>query len=212
MVHASHTVLVKTTVAAGVPPAPAAGARAPGTQPLAGEARAALADDLIDELAGWGPPDRLRTFMKWHQGSLGLVQLIVLTVLETNGPLPMSRLAEALDVSDASATGIVDRMQKRGLLERRHDVDDRRVVLVSLTDQGSAIFRDHRQMRRGRLAALVDHLSDDELAGLLAGLRGLRSAIVAAHADAAAMTTPPSAAGDPATSPVGTAAGPEDPA
>jgi DNA-binding MarR family transcriptional regulator len=212
MVQANHTVCVKMTVDVGAPPAPVVGARAPGTQPLAAEARGALADDLVDELAGWSPPDRLRTFTRWHQGSLSLVQLIVLTVLETNGPIAMSRLAEALDVSDASATGIVDRMQKRGLLERRHDVDDRRVVLVSLTDQGSAIFRDHKQMRRGRLAALVDRLSDDELAGLLAGLRGLRSAIVAAHADAAAVTTPPSTAGAPATSPVGTPADPEDPA
>lgn len=149
---------------------------------LAAQTRAALADDLIDELAGWSPPERLRTFTKWHQGSLSLVQLIVLTVLEGHGPLSMSRLAETLDVSDASATGIVDRMEKRGLVERGDDPNDRRVVLVRLTPQGAGIFREHQQLRRGRLARLVDRLSDDELAALLLGLRGLRAAIVATHA------------------------------
>jgi DNA-binding MarR family transcriptional regulator len=166
----------------GRSPSSAPGARPPSSAPLAAETRAALADDLIDELAGWSPTDRLRAFTKWHQGSLSLVQLIVLTILESRGPLPMSRLAETLDVSDASATGIVDRMEKRGLVERGDDPNDRRVVLVRLTPEGAGIFRDHQQQRRGRLAMLVDRLSDDELGGLLLGLRGLRAAVVAMHA------------------------------
>ncbi|MEI8334752.1 MAG: MarR family transcriptional regulator [Chloroflexota bacterium] len=197
------------TVVTGVPSLPASAARRHAA-PLASETRAALADDLIDELAGWSPPDRLRTFTKWHQGSLSLVQLIVLTVLEAHGPLQMSRLAEALDVSDASATGIVDRMEKRGLVGRRHDADDRRVVIVSLADGGSAVFRDHKQLRRGRLATLVDRLSDDELAGLLTGLRGLRAAIVTAHAEAGAAVSPLPTTDDPATSPGGSPVGSED--
>ena len=68
------------TVVTGVPSLPASAARRHAA-PLASETRAALADDLIDELAGWSPPDRLRTFTKWHQGSLSLVQLIVLLSL-----------------------------------------------------------------------------------------------------------------------------------
>jgi DNA-binding MarR family transcriptional regulator len=173
---------VTPNVAPDLPAArPAADGRTPSSVPLATQTRAALADDLIDELAGWSPPDRLRTFTKWHQGSLSLVQLIVLTILEGRGPLSMSRLAETLDVSDASATGIVDRMEKRGFVERGHDPNDRRVVLVQLTSEGAGIFREHKQQRRGRLATLVDRLSDDELAGLLLGLRGLRAAVVATH-------------------------------
>jgi len=178
---------VAPNVAGERPPAspaarPSGAARPPSSAPLAAETRAALADDLIDELAGWNPTDRLRAFTKWHQGSLSLVQLIVLTILEDRGPLPMSRLAETLDVSDASATGIVDRMEKRGLVERGDDPSDRRVVLVGLTSEGAGIFRDHQLQRRGRLALLVDRLSDDELGGLLLGLRGLRAAVVATHA------------------------------
>ena len=39
----------------------------------------------------------------------------------------MSQLAEALDVSQASATGIVDRMEQRGLVSRQRNDEDRRV-------------------------------------------------------------------------------------
>lgn len=147
------------------------------------DSRAALADALIEELTGWSPPDRLLTFTKWHRGSLSLVQLIVLTILEADGTLPMHRLAEALDVSDASATGIIDRIERRGLVERRHGTEDRRVVLVNLTDRGAAIFHDLQQRRRARLATLVDQLADDELAGLLTGLRAMRTAVRRMHAD-----------------------------
>ncbi len=143
--------------------------------------RATLAHDLIEELTGWSPPDRLRAFTGWHRGSLSLVQLIVLTVLEADGPVPMRRLADALDVSDASATGIVDRIEKRGFVERRHGTEDRREVLVDLTEIGAAVFHDLQQQRRARLAVMVEHLSDEELAGLLTGLRAMRAAVRRLH-------------------------------
>ena len=167
----THTIRVTLNVGPNHDIAPRAGVRA------------AVADDLIDELTGWGPEERLRTFTRWHQGSLSLVQLMVVTVLEHHGPVPMTRLAVALDVSDASATGIVDRMERRGLLERRRDGADRRRVIVALTDEGEAIFREHRIRRRERVARVVDELSDRDVAGLLSGLRALRAAVVRLHAD-----------------------------
>jgi len=171
IVHVRHTVRVTVNV---LPPAPDAHAADP---------RAALANELIDELAGWSPPDRLRAFIGWHRGSLSLVHLIVLTVLEADGPLPMRRLADALDVSDASATGIADRMEKHGYVERRHGTEDRREVLVHLTDAGTNVFHELQQRRRTRLTTMVDQLTDDELASLLTGLRAMRAAVVRLHAE-----------------------------
>jgi DNA-binding MarR family transcriptional regulator len=97
----------------------------------------------------------------------------------------MRRLAEALDVSDASATGIVDRMEKRGFIERRHGTEDRREVLVHLTDAGANVFHELQQRRRARLALMVDELTDEELSSLLTGLRAMRAAVTRLHADRA---------------------------
>lgn len=138
--------------------------------------RRATVDDVLDELTAWSPRDRAGTFRKWHHGALSLIQLNVVSVLEADGPLPMSRLADELDVSVASATGIVDRMERRGLVERRHDADDRRIVAVHLTDQSQGIFHDIAARRRAHLATLLGELTDDERAGLLRGIRAIRVA------------------------------------
>lgn len=156
--------------AAGSPTASAADAQEPRSE------RRALADQLLEEITGWGPHDRAGAFRLWHRGALSLIHLNVLAVLEAEGPLPMNRLAEALDVSDASATGIVGRMEQRGLVERRHATDDRRMVLVHVAGAGSEVFHQIAQRRRERLAAMLEELTDEELSGFLAGLRAMRAA------------------------------------
>ena len=124
-------------------------------------------------------------FRSWLKGSLSLIHLLVLTVLEADGPLPMSRLADWLDVSVASTTGIVGRMEERGLVERSHGAPDRRVVLVRPTAAGIAIFEDMTEHRRQQLSALFDGLSHAELAALLTGLRAMRKARIALRVEKA---------------------------
>lgn len=148
--------------------------------PATGASRRRVVEDLLEELTSWGPRERAGAFRHWLRGALSLVHLHVLTVLEADGPTAMSRLADALDVSVASATGIIDRMEQRGLVERRREPGDRRVVLVHATDAGAAIFEDVAQERRQHLRALLDRMTDAELEGFLAGLRGMRRARLAA--------------------------------
>jgi DNA-binding MarR family transcriptional regulator len=132
--------------------------------------------DLIEEMTAWSPRDRSGVFKTWHRHSLSLVHLNVLTALEAEGPLSMRRLAEAMDVSDASATGIVDRMEKRGLVERRHGTVDRRVVLVHPTKAGEHIFRDMAAHRRSMLGRVLAELTEEEMAALLLGMRAIHAA------------------------------------
>jgi DNA-binding MarR family transcriptional regulator len=138
--------------------------------------RDALERELLEEMTSWSPRDREGAFKAWHRHSLSLVHLNVLTTLEAEGPLPMKRIAEALDVSDASATGIVDRMEKRGLVERRHGTEDRRVVRVHATPAGEKIFSDMAAHRREMLSKVLGELSEDEMAALLVGMRAIHSA------------------------------------
>jgi len=114
-----------------------------------------------------------------HHGSISLIHLNVLALLEGQGPLAMSKLAEALDISVASMTGVIDRMEKRGLVERRHDLGDRRVVLVHPAAGGRQLFADIDDRRRLGLAKLLDSLTDADLEGLLRGHRALSAARIA---------------------------------
>ena len=139
-----------------------------GARPLVGE--------VVDVLTSWGPKDFNGAFQRFHAGSISLIHLNVLIMLEGSGPLPMSRLAEALDISVASITGVVDRMEARGLVARRRDADDRRVILVEPAEGGRRLFAEIDARRRKGLAKLLEKLSDSDLQGLLEGHQALRAA------------------------------------
>lgn len=144
-------------------------------------ARARLRDAVLDELAAHSPAAAMRYMRHRPGGGLSLVHLNVLTVLDMDGTLPMRALAESLDVSQASATGIVDRMEQRGLVERLRDDADRRVVRVALTDEGRRLIAGLAAERRDHLARILDRLTDAELDGLLLGTRALRRAREQGH-------------------------------
>lgn len=61
-------------------------------------------------------------------------------------PLPMRRIAQKLKCEPSNVTGIVDRLESRGLVERRPDPADRRVKLAAPTEKGRATAR---QLRDG---------------------------------------------------------------
>jgi DNA-binding MarR family transcriptional regulator len=171
-----------------------------GSGPSQAPDRQAVKRDLLDELTAWTPRDRGGAFKTWHRHALSLVHLNVLSLLETEGALPMRRLAEAMDVSDASATGIVDRMEKRGLVARRHGTDDRRQVLVQPTEAGGRVFADMAAHRRMILSRVLDELTEEELGALLVGMKALGAArrrVRAAGPDGEADAAPPTAGAPP---------------
>ena len=154
--------------------------------PLNTSARAADTEAILNELTAWNPRERMAMFRRWLAGSLSIIHLHVLTILESVEALPMGKLAEALDVSVASATGIIDRMEQRGLVERGPQADDRRVVLVRATPAGLAVFSDLDQQRRAGITRILERLTDDELAAFLKGLQAMgavRAAIASEDAD-----------------------------
>jgi DNA-binding MarR family transcriptional regulator len=67
----------------------------------------------------------------------------VLTVLE-HAPEPLSPrfIADALIVTSSTVTGVLDSLEKRGLLRRTPHPSDRRMLLIEITDAGRALMRD----------------------------------------------------------------------
>jgi DNA-binding MarR family transcriptional regulator len=66
-------------------------------------------------------------------------QVRALGVLDPDRPVPMSELAEALHCDNSNVTGIVDRLEDRGLVERRSATHDRRVKMLAVTERGAEI-------------------------------------------------------------------------
>ena len=68
---------------------------------------------------------------------LSPVQCHVLHLIEPERPLPMGWLAETLACDASNVTGLVDRLEARGLVQRRPSAGDRRVKVVQLTGRGT---------------------------------------------------------------------------
>lgn len=74
-------------------------------------------------------------------------------------PLPMRKLAQKLKCEPSNVTGIMDRLEARGLVERRPDPSDRRVKLAAATQEGRRVARELREglrFAREPLAALSE--------------------------------------------------------
>jgi MarR family transcriptional regulator, organic hydroperoxide resistance regulator len=70
---------------------------------------------------------------------LSPVQCHVLHLIEPERPLPMGRLADTLGCDASNVTGLVDRLEARGLVRRHASADDRRVKVLHLTPMGSRL-------------------------------------------------------------------------
>jgi len=75
-------------------------------------------------------------------------QLFTLRALQPQQPMPMGELAGVLHCDNSNITGIVDRLERRGLVERRPAEHDRRVKHLVITDDGVAV--------RDAIAAALD--------------------------------------------------------
>jgi DNA-binding MarR family transcriptional regulator len=114
---------------------------------------------------------------------ISMTQLHVMNMLERHGEMAMSRLAEMLDVSDSKATGLIDRIEERGFVERIRVPSDRRVVLVRLTDRGREVMEEVEMLREEMLEQMLGRLDEPNLMRVAAAMSDLREAIVTTVAD-----------------------------
>lgn len=102
---------------------------------------------------------RLHPIAEEHD--LSVMQLSAFMVLEADQMVPMSSLSNQLACDASSITGIVDRLEAKGLVERRDNPADRRQKMVALTESGAALQR--------KITAAVMALEDARLKPILSG-------------------------------------------
>ena len=141
------------------------------------DARLDVVSGIIDELNGAVRLLRCAATGRMVKQGVSMTHLHVMWRLEESGELPMSRLAEVLDVSVSNATGLIDRMEERGLIERTRDTDDRRVVLVRLTSTGLDLLDEIQIMKRDLMNAILLQLDDRQLDRLHSALIDFRAAV-----------------------------------
>jgi len=148
-------------------------------------------DDVVEGLGPMMAYQRGAMMRAWQDRSLSKLNLHVLTLLDHEGPLTMTKLASLVDVSLSNMTGIVDRLEQHGLVARVRDDRDRRLVLVRATPTGATRCEEAEGLRREHLRRLIGMLDGPERAivlqaaqALARGVARLASAEPTADADA----------------------------
>jgi DNA-binding MarR family transcriptional regulator len=94
-------------------------------------------------------------------------QLTVVKILETIGDLSLSELSDKIRAQNSTVTGIIDRMEREGLVQRVRSSEDRRVIRIHLTEKGAKLARDipvePMEILRGALAGLTTAETKDFL-------------------------------------------------
>jgi DNA-binding MarR family transcriptional regulator len=93
-----------------------------------------------------------------------MAQMRGLMLLSALGEMRMSEAATALRVSQSTASGLVDRLVESGLVERHGDTHDRRQVLISLTDEGTAFLDHFQELGISHLRELMASLQPTDVA------------------------------------------------
>jgi DNA-binding MarR family transcriptional regulator len=146
-------------------------------------ARPADVDAIIAELRTAFAELRCVGSERMVRQGVSMSQLHVMSMLEHHGSLTMSHLAELLDVSLSNATGIVDRMEERGYVERERDREDRRVVTVRLAEGGRQKLSDAQMIKEELMETILRRLDPDALACVRSALSAVRSAALDVSSD-----------------------------
>lgn len=120
-------------------------------------------------------------------------QLTVLKLLETFQDLSLSSLSERIRAQNSTVTGIIDRMEREGLVCRERSKSDRRVVYIKLTEKGTKLAREIRVEPLEIFRSALTSLTHSDLRDLLRILMKLQKRVLArVEAQAESMAGRPS--------------------
>jgi len=110
----------------------------------------------------------------WHYLGNRRGQGKILRILRKNGDLTQHELKEMLGIQAGSVSELLAKMEASGLIQRKRDQQDRRRILVSITEKGVEDLLLHEKQRIRRQAVLYDCLTGEECRELIRLLSKLK--------------------------------------
>lgn len=120
-------------------------------------------DELILSLG-----QRILSYFASRSADFTIKEMFLIDVLGSRESATMSELAQLLSVPLTTMTSMVTRLVRRGYLDRSRTEEDRRIVLVSLSQEGREIFRQHRREYIRTVSEVLEDLTEEEQTTILA--------------------------------------------
>jgi DNA-binding MarR family transcriptional regulator len=112
-----------------------------------------------------------------NRDNISFAQFFLLSYLASSKDLTMTDIARKMGHSTAAATGLVDRLEKLGYMERTHAVDDRRKVMVRVTAKGLDLVSRLREELKGQIADAMNEAAAPDAAAFMSSYRSLESVL-----------------------------------
>jgi DNA-binding MarR family transcriptional regulator len=118
----------------------------------------------------------IRADMRSHNAdSLSIPQLRSLSFINRNPGTSLSEVAEHLGVTCATASTTIERLVQRHLVERTENPQERRRVVLNLTEEGKLLFTQSQEKTSAHIADILDSLTPEEVSHIEEGLTLLKN-------------------------------------
>jgi DNA-binding MarR family transcriptional regulator len=114
-----------------------------------------------------------------NKDNISFAQFFLLNHLASARELTMTDIARKMGHSTAAATGLVDRLEKLGYMERTHAVDDRRKVMVRVTNKGLELVNRLREELQSQITQAMSETDSSDVASFMTSYTALQSAELA---------------------------------
>lgn len=124
----------------------------------------------------WGRIDKIeeRSLSASLEAEISITEIHIIEKIGDHQPRRMSEVSKALGVTLATLTVACDRLESKGLVARARDQKDKRVVNVSLTAKGRAVYEYHKQFHARMMEAALSDLTPQETSILAESLLKLQ--------------------------------------
>lgn len=92
-----------------------------------------------------------------------LSHFYILSSLFKNGVMKAGDIAREIDVTNATLTFLLDKLEGEGLIKRVKDTEDRRVTLVEITGKGREVYSSLIALRRERMRELLENIPEEDI-------------------------------------------------
>lgn len=125
----------------------------------------------------------VETWKVWKKGveknleriNLGSTEYSILRYLTEEGSMPMVQMANNIMVTQGWITGLIDSMEGRKLVERTRSRDDRRVIELNITKEGSKVFERAKKVHLEYIENCIKHMDDETVNSTVKLLKDLRT-------------------------------------
>lgn len=117
-------------------------------------------------------------------------QLICLLTIREHKTITASKIAKEIHLSPSTVVGVLDRLEEKGLVERRRDKMDRRRVYISLTPEGQALAESAPSPLQDRLASAMSKLEEQEQSTIASALERIVDLMEVSQVDASPFLEP----------------------